>query len=60
MKEIEALPTAKKEVLYSVVITFLSAVLSTVGLYVMIYPAGFAPTGIDGIITMLQYVTGGM
>lgn len=59
MKEIEALPTAKKDVLYSVVITFISAVLSTVGLYVMIYPAGFAPTGIDGIITMLQYVTGG-
>lgn len=48
----------KGDIVYSVVITFISAVLSTVGLYVMIYPANFAPTGVDGIITMLHYATG--
>ncbi len=51
-------PPSKKDVFYSVTITFLSAILSTVGLYVLIYPANFAPTGIDGIITMLHYATG--
>ena len=46
------------DTLYSVFITFISAILSTVGLYVLIYPANFAPTGVDGIITMLHYATG--
>ena len=48
----------KSDILYSVAITFISAILSTVGLYMLIYPANFAPTGVDGIITMLHYVTG--
>ena len=48
----------KLDILYSIAITFVSAVLSTIGLYVLIYPANFAPTGVDGIITMLHYVTG--
>lgn len=51
-------PPSKRDVLYSVLMTFLSAVLSTIGLYVLIYPANFAPTGVDGIITMLHYATG--
>ena len=48
----------KSDIFYSMAITFISAILSTVGLYVLIYPANFAPTGVDGIITMLHYVTG--
>ena len=36
----------------------LSAVLSAVGLWVFVYPSDFAPSGVDGIATMLQYLTG--
>ena len=50
--------SSKQDVMYSVFIAFVSAVFSTVGLYVLIYPANFAPTGIDGVITMLHYATG--
>ena len=58
MDAIKNIPKTKRDVLYSVFITFISAVLSTVGLYVLNYPANFAPTGVDGIITMLHYLTG--
>lgn len=50
--------SSKRDVIHSVFIAFVSAVFSTVGLYVLIYPANFAPTGIDGVITMLHYATG--
>ena len=46
----------KKEII-TLLITLLSAALSAFGLYVFVYPASFAPSGIDGIATMLQEKT---
>lgn len=37
--------------------TIIGAMLSAFGLHVFVYPSGFAPSGIDGIATMLQEVT---
>lgn len=47
----------KKEI-RCVLLTLLASVLSAVGLYVFVYPSDFAPSGIDGIATMLQTLTG--
>ncbi len=58
MENHQLMKTTKADVFYSIFITFVSAILSTIGLYVLIYPANFAPTGVDGIITMLHYATG--
>ena len=48
--------SVKKEIL-NVLLTFLASVLSAFALYVFVYPAKFAPSGIDGIATMLQELT---
>lgn len=47
----------KKETL-AVIITLIAACLSAFSLHVFVYPADFAPSGIDGIATMLQKLTG--
>ena len=39
-------------------LTFIAAILSATGLHVFVYPANFAPSGIDGIATMLMQITG--
>lgn len=41
-----------------VLLTVLAAVLSAVGMHVFVYPADFAPSGVDGIATMLYEITG--
>lgn len=46
----------KKE-LFAVALTFVAAALSAFGLHVFVYPASFAPAGIDGVATMLQEIT---
>ena len=48
---------AVKKELFNVLITILASALSAFGLYVFVYPASFAPSGIDGIATMLQELT---
>jgi len=48
--------SVKKEIL-NVLLTLLASVLSAFALYVFVYPAKFAPSGIDGIATMLQELT---
>lgn len=45
-------------VLGEVLLVILSAVLSAVGLHIFVYPAKFAPSGVDGISAMLQEITG--
>ena len=47
----------KKE-LYNALMTVLASVISALGLYVFVYPSAFAPSGVDGIATMLQQLTG--
>lgn len=44
--------------LINTLITLAAAAMSAFGLHIFVYPAGFAPSGIDGIATMLQEVTG--
>ncbi len=39
-------------------LVILAAVLSALGLHVFVYPAKFAPSGVDGISAMLQELTG--
>ncbi len=41
----------------NIAITVFAALISALGLHVFVYPAGFAPSGIDGIATMLQETT---
>lgn len=47
----------KKEA-FALFITVVASVLSAVGLYIFVYPANFAPSGIDGIAAMIQHLTG--
>lgn len=47
----------KREILRSF-ITVIAAVISALGLHVFVYPSNFAPSGVDGISTILQEVTG--
>lgn len=49
--------TVRKECI-NLAITLIAAILSAFALHVFIYPANFAPAGIDGVATMLQAVTG--
>lgn len=42
----------------NVFLTLFAAVLSAFGLHVFVYPANFAPSGMDGVATMLQNLTG--
>ena len=46
----------KKEAL-NTLLTIVAAALSAFGLHVFVYPASFAPAGIDGVATMLQEIT---
>ncbi len=41
----------------NILITVFASLLSAFGLHIFVYPAGFAPSGIDGIATMLQELT---
>ena len=41
----------------SFLLACLSGVISAIGLWVFVYPSEFAPSGIDGIATMLQEIT---
>lgn len=36
----------------------LAAIMSALGFHVFVYPAEFAPAGMDGVATMLQKITG--
>ncbi len=47
----------KKELL-NTLLTIVAAALSAFGLHVFVYPASFAPAGIDGVATMLQEISG--
>ncbi len=48
--------SVKKEIL-NALLTLLASVFSAFALYVFVYPAKFAPSGIDGVATMLQEIT---
>ncbi len=47
----------KKEI-WNSILTIIAALLSSVTLWVFVYPASFAPSGVDGIATMLYQITG--
>lgn len=47
----------KKEAIATLV-TVIAAFLSAAGLWIFVYPSNFAPSGIDGVSAMLQYLTG--
>ncbi len=48
----------KIQTLIEILVMIVASVFSAVGLYVFVYPANFAPSGVDGIATMLQKLTG--
>lgn len=48
----------KKSVFIDVLIILFCGALSAVSLYVFVFTANFAPSGVDGISTMLQKITG--
>ena len=43
-----------KKYLFHVLFILTGSLVSAIGLYIFVYPAGFAPSGVDGIATMLQ------
>ena len=43
-----------KKYVFNLLLIFAGSFVSAIGLYIFVYPAGFAPSGIDGIATMLQ------
>ena len=43
--------------LWNTLIVLVAAVISALGLHVFVYPSDFAPSGVDGIATMLQSLT---
>jgi uncharacterized membrane-anchored protein YitT (DUF2179 family) len=47
----------KKEIL-SVFLTILAAIVSTLALYIFVYPSNFVPLGLEAIITMIHVKTG--
>lgn len=47
----------KKRVASELVVIIVASCLSAIGLYVFVYPANFAPSGVDGIATMVQSLT---
>ena len=47
----------KLQVVIDLFFTVIAAVLSTIGLYVFVNPANFAPSGVDGISMMLEKIT---
>ena len=46
-----------KEHTWNVILTCISAALVAFGMHIFIYPSDFAPSGVDGIATMLQSLT---
>ena len=46
----------KKEIINAFII-LISGVISAMGLHIFVYPYNFAPSGVDGISTMLQFLT---
>ena len=48
----------RRFVLRNLLLTGLCALLVAIGMHVFIYPANFAPSGVDGIATVLQTLTG--
>ncbi len=47
----------KLQVVIDLFFTVIAAALSTIGLYVFVNPANFAPSGVDGISMMLEKIT---
>ncbi len=47
----------KKSIARDLFLTALTSLLVALGMHVFIYPASFAPSGVDGIATVLQAVT---
>ncbi|MBE5764402.1 MAG: YitT family protein [Clostridiales bacterium] len=43
-----------KKYVFNLLLILAGSFVSAIGLYIFVYPAGFAPSGIDGIATMLQ------
>ncbi len=43
-----------KKIVFDVLLILFGSLISAVGLYCFVYPADFAPSGVDGIATMLQ------
>ena len=43
-----------KKYLFHILFILAGSLVSAIGLYIFVYPAGFAPSGVDGIATMLQ------
>ena len=54
----EAKSVSVKKELFTLFITLVSAFISAFTLHVFVYPAEFAPSGVDGIAAMLQKLTG--
>ena len=50
--------TKRNETAKCVAMTVLTAAAVALFMHVLVYPAGFAPSGVDGLATILQYVTG--
>lgn len=50
--------TQYKKEAYNTLLTVIASAISALGLYVFVYPSAFAPSGVDGIATMLQELTG--
>lgn len=47
----------KIQIFIDILVVIVASVLSAIGLYVFVYPANFAPSGVDGVATMLQKIT---
>ena len=43
----------------TLIILFFSSILVAIGLWIFVYHAGFAPSGVDGIVAILNHVTEG-
>ncbi len=48
----------KSQIVYEVGLILVAAALSALGLHIFVNPAGFAPSGIDGVAMMLQRIIG--
>ena len=48
----------KKSIVTDILVILFCSVLSAIALYVFVFAANFAPSGVDGIATMLQKITG--
>lgn len=47
-----------KKILLDCATVLLASMISALGFHVFVYPANFAPAGMDGVATMLQKITG--